>query len=226
MSVPKIVLVAATALEIPDFIPASVKETHQCGTLMESSSENDHVSVLITGPGTPATLFYLTRTLEHQRFDVAINAGIAGSFKEKFPIGSAVNVVNDGFSNLGAYHKERFFPFYEMEMAKPFKPDFVQANGMIPNNTSLKLSSLKAIPEVTGITVNTISNDLTDRIDADVESMEGAAFFWCCHMHHLPCLQLRTISNRIAPGHLSQWDIPTAVASLQNILQRTLDELK
>lgn len=232
MNSANILLVAATALEIPKFLEETDRTNVHAGMLIGSVPGQAGLHVLITGPGMHSTNFFLTRVLEKNKYDVVINAGIAGSFRDEYPIGSAVQIVRDGLPELGATDKGKFIPFYEMDMARPFRPEFIDADGWITNQTCPELLALKNIPQVTGISVSTISNDagrisdILERTRADVESMEGAAFFWCCHYYNLPCMQIRTISNRITPGHLTHWDIPLAVANLHTLLIEILNELR
>ncbi len=58
-----VLVVAATEFEIQPFI-----------------SENIHADVLITGIGMPSTVYHLANKLAHTRYDIAMQAGIGGSF--------------------------------------------------------------------------------------------------------------------------------------------------
>jgi futalosine hydrolase len=223
-----ILLVVATEMEIPGMFEYPGKPHISAGTLVKKIPGLSGFNILITGPGIPATMFFLAGALKRASYDLAINAGIAGSFRDDLPPGTAVNVVRDCFPELGADHKERFIPLYGMEMAEPYLPPFINAEAEI----NCGIPCLKGLPAVKGITVNTISthpekiNELRSRTKADIESMEGAAFFWCCRSHNIPCLQIRVISNLITPGHLSQWDVPLAVTHLETTLKEVLDELR
>jgi futalosine hydrolase len=58
------------------------------------------------------------------------------------------------------------------------------------------------------------------RLQPDIESMEGAAFFASCMVHRVPCLQLRAVSNRVEPRNREAWNIPLALNRLQESLAR------
>ena len=53
-----------------------------------------------------------------------------------------------------------------------------------------------------------------DRFKPQVESMEGAAFFYACKIAKIPCLQIRAISNYVERRNKASWDISLAVQSL------------
>ena len=62
------------------------------------------------------------------------------------------------------------------------------------------------------------------RTGADIETMEGAAFFYACLMSGTPCVQIRGISNYIEPRNLSKWNIPLAVKNMNATIIRILNE--
>jgi len=47
-----------------------------------------------------------------------------------------------------------------------------------------------------------------------VESMEGAAFFYACLLEGITCSQIRTISNKVEKRNKDNWNIPLAVKNL------------
>jgi futalosine hydrolase len=231
MSTKNILVVAATALEIESLFEHPRISSHDLGRIVYAHYADHTVDVLITGPGMISTAYHMGRQLEIQNYDLVINAGIAGSFNENIKIGDAVNVVSDCFPELGAYQGDRFIPMYGMEMALPYKQSFISSDGVIENFNFPDIPSLKKLPAVKGITVNTISNNeveienLRIRTSAEIESMEGAAFLYSCFLTDSPCLQIRTISNYVEPLHLAKWDIPLAVSRLRKTLIQIFDEL-
>jgi futalosine hydrolase len=52
------------------------------------------------------------------------------------------------------------------------------------------------------------------KFDADIETMEGAAFFYSCLQLKIPFLQIRAISNFVEPRDKSKWNIPLALENL------------
>ena len=97
----------------------------------------------------------------------------------------------------------------------PFK------NGWLsPGNKSLSLSLLSR----KGITVNTVHGNeksienIIERFSPDVESMEGAAFFYSCMMKNVSCIQIRVISNIVERRNKDNWNIPLAIKNLNDFL--------
>ena len=151
---------------------------------------------------------------------MVLNVGIAGSFTKEIAIGEVVLVETDCFAELGADYGEKFVPLYHLDFAKDFQGAFMNKNGEIINNSLSTNSVIKGLKKVKGITVNTI-NGQAERIDKvrslftpDVETMEGAAFLYCCLMKNIPCYQIRGISNYIEPRNLNNWNIPLAIGTM------------
>jgi futalosine hydrolase len=181
------------------------------------------ITLLITGVGMVATAFQIG-SLKKDNFDIAINAGIAGSFTKELQSGQLVNVTSDCFAELGADYGEKFIPLYNMDFAKDTAEPFITTDGWIHNPAITANNLINDLQKVKGITVNTVNGNI-ERIEKikemfspDVESMEGAAFLFGCLKKGIPCFQLRTISNYIEPRNLNQWNIPLAIGILNKRL--------
>lgn len=207
-----ILLVAATRAEIAPLLEAFgfVKQDR---SFSSGKYRNLTMDVLITGPGMTATAYHLGKVLPQKPYDVALNVGIAGSFSRDLAPGEVVNVVKDEFADLGAEDGAIFLDLFELGLAKEDEPPFVGGK--------LKASyTYKGLKAVNGLTVNTVHGNedsigqLMKRYPADVESMEGAAFYYCCLMEGVPCSQIRAISNYVEPRNREAWDIPLAVKNL------------
>ena len=79
---------------------------------------------------------------------------------------------------------------------------------------------LKLMPGVNAVTVNTISGTeesiarIRNKFNPDIETMEGASFFYICAVEKIPFLAVRSVSNYVEPGSRSSWNIPLAVDNL------------
>jgi futalosine hydrolase len=174
------------------------------------------VKVCITGVGMVATAFELGR-LNGQHFDYAINAGLAGSFKD-LKKGTVVNITDDCFAELGAEDGDQFLSIDELGFGKaevaPAKP---YSNSVIGS-----------LPEVKGITVNKVHGhehsieQQLQRFAADVESMEGAAFFHAANAFGWQAAQIRAISNKVERRNRATWEIGLAVKELNHTLLELL----
>src|SRR5690606_32993879 len=95
----KILIVAATYAEIAPFLNKLAIQ----GIPDEAINFNHHeLKFLITGVGMVSTAFALGKEFAAQKFDLALNVGIAGSFSKKIKLGQLVEIKEDIFSELGA----------------------------------------------------------------------------------------------------------------------------
>jgi futalosine hydrolase len=66
---------------------------------------------------------------------------------------------------------------------------------------------------------------LSDRWNAVVENMEGAAVAQVCLRCGIDCLEIRGISNMVEERDLKKWDIPQAVEAAQRFVLKYLEEI-
>ncbi len=207
-----ILIVSATELEI-NFFKKELKKNN-----------NNSVEILITGIGSIFTTYFLTKILTKKKYDIIINVGIAGSFDENLKIGDVVEVIEDEFADLGIENKEKFFTLFDMKFID--KNSFSFKNGKIINeNNFFKNLNLK---KVKAITVNKASGNLKNikkikkKFSPQIETMEGAFFFFVCKMENQKCLQLRSISNFVEERNKKNWNIPMAVKNLNKALENLI----
>jgi futalosine hydrolase len=55
---------------------------------------------------------------------------------------------------------------------------------------------------------------MVEKFNPDIESMEGATFFYICRREKIPFLALRAISNIVEIRNRSNWDIKLALLNL------------
>lgn len=67
--------------------------------------------------------------------------------------------------------------------------------------------------------------ELSQRWNAIVESMEGAAVAQICFRCGVDCLEIRGVSNMVEERDLDAWDIPCAVGATQRFVLKFLEEL-
>lgn len=175
------------------------------------------IDYLQTGIGMVTTAFSLGKILANQHYDLAINIGIAGAFDRSINLGEVVEVSSDKFSELGVEDGNTFSNLEEMGLVQRNEFPFVDSN---IHASDLKLNL--GFKKVSGITVNTVHGNkksiegIVNRLNPEVESMEGAAFFYACKMSSLKCIQLRAISNYVEKRDKSKWEIDLAFDNLAN----------
>jgi futalosine hydrolase len=200
----QILLVAATNFEIQPFI-----------------SVNNNINVLIAGIGVPSTMYNLQKKLQEQRYDVVIQAGIAGAFSKDSPLGKTYLVKQDTFGDIGIEEKGQFSTVFKLGFAS--ENDFPFDSGWLINK-HLLLSA----ESVAAVTVNKVSDSelqkqqLIQTYNPVVESMEGAALHYVCLQEKISFLQLRSTSNHVGERDKSKWKIKDAIASLNAEIDKTI----
>jgi futalosine hydrolase len=194
------------------------------------SAGGSDISVLVTGIGGMLTAWSMKQWLfENQRPDLIINAGIAGSFNEEINKGEVVMPVSDCFADLGVETGDRFLSLAESGLVDP--DEFPFRNGILycENKYSEKISRL--VKPVRAITVNTTSGSentidkLKNKFNPDIETMEGATFFYICARENISFLSLRAISNMVVPGRSDKWEIPLALENLAEKIKEVFNIL-
>lgn len=212
----KILLVAATKQELKNV----TSFFHFKEDTSSFTTEGIDVEILFTGVGMVATAFALGKKLALKKYDLAINAGIAGSFKRDFNLGDVVWVKEDIFAELGAEDDSRFLTIDDLGFGE------ASASPIIDKENDRLTKWLASIKSVNAITVNRVHGNFKNiqktvhRLNPDIESMEGAAFYYACQQSNTPCIQIRSISNFIEKRNTDNWDVRTAVASLNASLIR------
>jgi len=218
----KLLVTAATTLEIQPFL--QFMDQHRT-TLSAANCETD---ILIAGIGMMHTAFSLGKHLILHKPDIAIQAGIGGSFRHDWELGQVVTVKREFLADLGAEDNDQFKDLFDIQLWQPSQIPFT---GTSLENTFAGLPELPPLPIATGISVNLVSGSqatiqkLVAKYDPDVESMEGAAFHYACLLEGIPFLQLRSLSNYVEVRDKSKWRIPLAVKTLNDELIRTVQTL-
>src|SRR5437016_10236729 len=98
----------------------------------------DHLKIdfLVPSVGMTATSYALTKKISLHKYDLAINIGLAGSFRREINIGDVVIVVSDTFADMGAEDAENFLSVFEIGLLKADNFPFV--NGKLKCDTHEK----------------------------------------------------------------------------------------
>ncbi len=220
-----ILLVAATPFEI-----MPVQEWLQTHFTAEKNGvfrkKELSVTVLVTGVGIAATSWHLGTYLARKQPDLAINAGVAGALDLSLTLGDVVQVVSERYGDLGVEEADGGFrDLFDLGLLEPSETPFI--NGLLYNPAA---GESHFLPHAKGLTVNkvhgsaaTIAAIRKQYPDAQVESMEGAAFFQACLLAGVPFMEIRSMSNYVEPRNRDAWQLGLAIDNLNRTLVEMLE---
>ncbi len=184
------------------------------------------VTVAFSGLGSMHTAFLFAQyAAADPPPNLAIQAGIAGAVDAVLQLGEVVNVHSECLVDLGA---EDSTGAYLNPADLGFPPAYpYDARGVLHPPA---LPAILPFRNVAGGTVNRTTGTTHSLLrlrekfpDVQVETMEGAGFFYAGMMTGVEVLQLRAISNYVGARNRESWDIPLAVHELNAALWRVLE---
>ena len=177
------------------------------------------VEVLVGGVGPVDAASRVAKALAHTKYDVVVNAGIAGALPGSAEVGDGV-VVGEELMELNLETGERIV-----------LPDGNIIVDRVPADSQL-VDAITALgfPLVRGITVSrvTSTDETAQRLrqrGAEIESMEGFAVMRAAQLAGVPCIEVRGISNVAGDRAKSAWDFEAGLRGLRRVLNATLDLL-
>jgi len=156
---------------------------------------------LVTGVGILSAAFSLSKVFQKQVYKNAIQIGIAGAYNSsELSLGDIVEVKSDCLVEF-----------------LPWEPNTFFATGTLPYENNSKKAKL-----VKGATVfrcsDTKEMELARESLAQVETMEGAAFFAACKEYKVEAVQIRAISNYATKYEKKEWKTEEALLKLKEFL--------
>lgn len=208
-------IVAATNKEISPFISVANK--------------NKKSITFVSGAGSLETTLNLTRYFCQQRpmeISRVIHVGVAGAFQR-----SGVELLDicvakeEIFADFGVCYEEDIdnldfpgCPENRIQLSKAFRKEI----------DSFFKENMVAAVHGTFLTVNCVSgtgkrgNYLQEKYAALCENMEGFAVARVCQEFHIPCLEVRCISNFVEDRKYHNWVIDEACEKLGHCLSHFL----
>jgi len=211
----QILLCAATEFEIKPVI----------GFINNKNLTN--IRTLITGIGLAAAAYEITKAVYIQKPRLLIQAGIAGSLDNRFPLKEVVVVKNDTIGDIGVEENGRFNSLFDLQLNG--RDAFPWTKGQLCNRSEI-LNQLN-LSTVNSVTVNEISTNkkriqyYKKNLNASIESMEGAALHYVGLMENIPFLQIRSLSNFVGERDKNKWQIKEAISNLNLELQRIISKI-
>lgn len=185
------------------------------------SARGIELRYLYTGVGILESTYAITKDVDRFRPDLALQAGIGGSFDRAYGLGSVMAVGEEVVGDVGVVEGHGFQNIFDMGFADPHGHPYRSGILINPHQRLLEMSGL---PVVRGLTVNEISTDpvkmrmMTEKYHPVVESMEGAPFHYICIDQQIPFLQLRAVSNFTGERDRNNWDFKGSVKNLNDKL--------
>lgn len=219
-----VLLAAAEELEVVDLFTALALR-RQSYARWEGQVNDLPVTGILTGIGSANSAYGVGVELARQPYRRVVSLGFAGSFSQYYPPGTVVRVVDDAFADLGAEGPNGVLDLAAMGFHLwPEGPK-------VPGNL-LKATEALELPgaRVGAITVNTVGGApatvlARKALGKEVETMEGAAVFLAAQRAGVPVVQLRAVSNYVAPRDEAQWAIPQAAQALQDYVLANIEAL-
>lgn len=216
----KTLICTATSLELsgifPSITPSEIENA-------DGGFEKEGIFFLATGIGVLNTYASLVRFHLNTTVDRVIQIGIAGAYanarEEVKVLGTPVIIGKEVVADLGAEDSDSFLSLNDLELGNL---EYYESK-CLPVFDDLFGDSLKALPVVTGATVNTATGKeatgilRAEKYGVEVESMEGAGALKFGKDFGIPVLQMRGISNIATTRDRESWDIVGAIKSLKNL---------
>ena len=221
-----ILIVSATMREIEPLIEHFRLKSVQMN-LFSGKLSSHKVDCVVTGVGILATTYTLTQILLKKKYHLILNAGICGSFQDKFRHGDVVDVVNEHLADFGVDDNGIFKHVFDEKFIE--RDDFPFRDGILMN--PVKHHFTNKLPNATGITVNMASGSadrikfIKEKFNPDIETMEGAAVFYVALHQHLPFVEIRSVSNMVEPRDRKAWKVPLAIEKLNTTIGGILEEI-
>jgi len=221
----KILVVSATLFELVPFLEC-IKQPKDAKRFVH----NDHeIELLITGVGITATAYAMGQKLAIGNYDLALNIGLGGVFDRSLSLGQVVNVVSDFNAEEGAEDGENFIPISDLSLRD--KNEFPFKDGLLKAIYPTRIKDFLVYSEVNGITVNKVHGkessilEVQSMFNPQIESMEGAAFFYSCLSSKLACIQLRAVSNYVERRDRDKWEVELALNNLAQEIAVFLEKI-
>ena len=222
----KILIVSATVAEIKGLLKDDSSGPVIGVPFLLPTADAADVYILVTGVGSVATAFHMANVLAFNSYDLLLNVGLAGAFNRNMQLAEVFEVTSDCFSDLGATDNNHFLSLFDLGLIAsnefPYHEGQLRPNAVDGVHTGLKSASAN--------TVNSVHGDeegiarVLQNFPADLESMEGAAFFYAAMFKGIPCIQIRAVSNYVEPRNREAWQIMPALENLWLTVKRIVED--
>ena len=213
-----IAIVAATAMEIQPLL--SYLEDNAVKLRPNVFRWNDQeIEILLTGIGILNSTYSMMDYLSKDAPVAWYQLGIGGALDVSLEIGGVYVIKSELLYGFGAEDTDgHVIDQFQLEWAMP--DVFPYHNGVLPCRY---IPSTLSIPTVSGMTVMHAHGDprkislIRKGLHGQIESMEGAAFFYTSLMKKIPFLCLRSVSNYVEKRDKKKWEIKKAIDNVNQL---------
>ena len=158
-----------------------------------------------------------------------MQAGIGGAFNSQFQLAETTLIKDEVIGDLGVNENNSFKDLFEMSFMEPQSKPYVNGRLVNPDFENWDKYDL---PVSRGLTVNEITtsstriNQLNEKYNCDIESMEGAAFHYVCLLEKVPFLQLRAASNYVGERNKNNWKLKDSITNLNQSLIKIIHQIQ
>ena len=225
----KILIVSATYQEIVQTLSFFQFDAKNNKNFYHKSIGQHTLSFFITGIGSYSVIYNLTKHLQKTKYDLIINAGIAGSFRKKVKNGEVFLVEREYIGDMGIDDNGKFVTLWEssdlnIDNDAIFYTDEKSPGALVNPNKDL-MERFHNLKIVSSVSLNTVSGSkeqiskIKSKFKTDIENMEGAAFFYVCLKENVKFIEIRAISNFVSPRNKEKWQIMSAINNLNKNLR-------
>lgn len=164
----------------------------------------DTAGIVLTGVGPYRCATATTEAILGGKYDLLVLAGIAGAYPGRgLSAGDVILAESERSADLGSFADGTFSAKFGRTYRCPHIPEEMPW------------------PRVRSNSAGAAAAPYIERTEAEIENMEGAAFFHACLRHGMPFVELRAISN-IVGEPFGAWRIQQATEALADALDRLL----
>jgi futalosine hydrolase len=179
------------------------------------------------GVGKTASAVALQSLLLERRPAGVLLFGVAGAYPERHGgragvgIGDLFVVARDGFGDEGVATEEGFRSLDELSLPAvgPFRLDPALA-AAAAQRLGAPLARATTVSTCSGN--ESLSRERRRQVEAELETMEGAAIAHVCALHRTPLLHVRAVSNFTGDRARGAWDLGLAVVAVQRAVRALL----
>ncbi len=161
------------------------------------------VDIIETGVGIFQTTYKVTKTLQRQRYHLALKVTLGNAYKDTHVVGTVLNILNEKPGDYGTLEAEEWKDVYDLELLH--REDPPQVRGGFVNLTNAYMNVFAPFKKVVGISVNHFADKSLypirlEKYKADCETTDGLGFSYLCLYERQTYYHLCVIERNLATG--------------------------